>query len=166
MPPLSEFELIRRFFTHDTPGTTLGVGDEFRYVHLPEAFTTGSSLMPQKRNPDGLELARGMAARSIGDLTSALAMLKGTPSGYNKDFQEDKRLLFGAVDAMEIGVGSGARARLWLDQFQAFGIGRRPDVAQVLQDGERIVLEQRRESPVALPGVDAYDALRVALRAP
>ena len=75
--------------------------DEFRYILLPEAFTTGSSLMPQKRNPDGLELARGMAARSIGELASALAMLKGTPSGYNKDFQEDKRLLFGAVDAME-----------------------------------------------------------------
>ena len=75
--------------------------DEFRYVELPEAYTTGSSLMPQKRNPDGLELARGMAARSIGDLTTGLAMLKGTPSGYNKDFQEDKRLLFGAVDALE-----------------------------------------------------------------
>jgi argininosuccinate lyase len=75
--------------------------DEFRYIELPEAYTTGSSLMPQKRNPDGLELARGMAARSIGELTSALAMLKGTPSGYNKDFQEDKRLLFGAVDALE-----------------------------------------------------------------
>lgn len=76
--------------------------DEFRYVELPEAYTTGSSLMPQKRNPDGLELARGMAARSIGELTSALAMLKGTPSGYNKDFQEDKRLLFGSVDALEM----------------------------------------------------------------
>jgi argininosuccinate lyase len=75
--------------------------DEFRFIQLPESFTTGSSLMPQKRNPDGLELARGMAARSIGELTSALAMLKGTPSGYNKDFQEDKRLLFAAVDAME-----------------------------------------------------------------
>jgi argininosuccinate lyase len=75
--------------------------DEFRFVELPEAYTTGSSLMPQKRNPDGLELARGMAARSIGELTSALAMLKGTPSGYNKDFQEDKRLLFGAVDSLE-----------------------------------------------------------------
>jgi argininosuccinate lyase len=75
--------------------------DEFHYVRLPESFTTGSSLMPQKRNPDGLELARGMAARAIGELTSGLAMLKGTPSGYNKDFQEDKRLLFGAVDAME-----------------------------------------------------------------
>jgi argininosuccinate lyase len=75
--------------------------DEFRFVELPEAYTTGSSLMPQKRNPDGLELARGMAARSIGELTAALAMLKGTPSGYNKDFQEDKRLLFSAVDALE-----------------------------------------------------------------
>jgi argininosuccinate lyase len=75
--------------------------DEFRFIELPEAYTTGSSLMPQKRNPDGLELARGMAARSIGELTSALAMLKGTPSGYNKDFQEDKRLLFGAVDMLE-----------------------------------------------------------------
>lgn len=75
--------------------------DEFGFVELPEEYTTGSSLMPQKRNPDGLELARGMAAGSIGALTAALAMLKGTPSGYNKDFQEDKRLLFGAVDALE-----------------------------------------------------------------
>jgi argininosuccinate lyase len=74
--------------------------DEFRFIELPEAYTTGSSLMPQKRNPDGLELARGMAARNIGELTSALAMLKGTPSGYNKDFQEDKRLLFSAVDSL------------------------------------------------------------------
>jgi argininosuccinate lyase len=76
--------------------------DEFGFIELPEAYTTGSSLMPQKRNPDGLELARGMAARSIGELTAALAMLKGTPSGYNKDFQEDKRLLFSAVDGLEL----------------------------------------------------------------
>src|SRR5690606_5862763 len=60
----------------------------------------GSSLMPQKRNPDGLELARGMAARLIGETTAALAMLKGIPSGYNKDLQEDKRLLFSALDAL------------------------------------------------------------------
>ena len=73
---------------------------EFGFVSLPDAYTTGSSLMPQKRNPDGLELARGKAARLAGHLTAAIAMLKGTPSGYNKDFQEDKTLLFDAVDTM------------------------------------------------------------------
>ena len=74
--------------------------DEFGYVKLPESYTTGSSLMPQKRNPDGLELARGKAARLAGDVAGALAMLKGLPSGYNKDMQEDKALLFSAIDAM------------------------------------------------------------------
>lgn len=74
--------------------------DEFGFVTLPESYTTGSSLMPQKRNPDGLELARGKGARLIGDVTSALAMLKGLPSGYNKDMQEDKALLFNAFDAL------------------------------------------------------------------
>jgi argininosuccinate lyase len=73
---------------------------EFGFASLPEAYTTGSSLMPQKRNPDGLELARGMAARLIGDTTAALTLLKSLPSGYNKDLQEDKRLLFSAVDAL------------------------------------------------------------------
>ena len=73
---------------------------EFGFIELPEAYTTGSSLMPQKRNPDGLELARGMAGRLIGELTAALAMVKSVPSGYNKDLQEDKRLLFSALDAM------------------------------------------------------------------
>jgi len=75
---------------------------EFGFVSLPDAYTTGSSLMPQKRNPDGLELARGKAARLIGDLTAAITMLKGTPSGYNKDFQEDKTLLFDTIDTMLI----------------------------------------------------------------
>jgi argininosuccinate lyase len=74
--------------------------DEFGFVRLPEAYTTGSSLMPQKRNPDGLELARGMAARFIGDVTAGLCMLKSVPSGYNKDLQDDKRLLFSSVDAL------------------------------------------------------------------
>lgn len=74
--------------------------EEFGFVRLPEAYTTGSSLMPQKRNPDGLELARGKAARLAGDVSAALALLKGLPSGYQKDLQEDKALLFGAVDAL------------------------------------------------------------------
>jgi argininosuccinate lyase len=74
--------------------------DEFHYLQLPEAYTTGSSLMPQKRNPDGLELARGKAARLAGDVAAALALLKALPSGYNKDLQEDKSLLFSAVDSL------------------------------------------------------------------
>ena len=73
---------------------------EFGFVKFGEAFTTGSSMMPQKRNPDALELARGSGARTLGDLTSLLATLKGLPSGYNKDLQDDKRALFGAVDLM------------------------------------------------------------------
>jgi argininosuccinate lyase len=73
---------------------------EFGFVQFGDAFTTGSSMMPQKRNPDALELARGTGARAVGDLTSLLATLKGLPSGYNKDLQDDKRVLFDAVDTI------------------------------------------------------------------
>ncbi|HEV7387486.1 MAG TPA: argininosuccinate lyase [Gemmatimonadaceae bacterium] len=73
---------------------------EFGFVQFGDAFTTGSSMMPQKRNPDALELARGTGARAIGDLSTLLATLKGLPSGYNKDLQDDKRVLFDAVDTM------------------------------------------------------------------
>ncbi len=73
---------------------------EFAFVRLSERFSTGSSLMPQKRNPDALELARGRAGRAIGDLAGLLAVLKGLPGGYNKDLQEDKDALFGAFDSM------------------------------------------------------------------
>ena len=73
---------------------------EFGFVKFGETFTTGSSMMPQKRNPDALEIARGSGARFLGDLVSLLGTLKGLPSGYNKDLQDDKRSLFGAVDAM------------------------------------------------------------------
>ncbi len=72
---------------------------EFGFVRLSERFSTGSSLMPQKRNPDALELARGRAGRAIGDLTALLATLKGLPGGYNKDLQEDKHALFRAFDS-------------------------------------------------------------------
>jgi argininosuccinate lyase len=74
---------------------------EFGYVRQSDRFSTGSSLMPQKRNPDAMELARGKAARLVGGLSGALTLLKGLPSGYNKDIQEDKELLFDAVDTLE-----------------------------------------------------------------
>lgn len=75
---------------------------EFGFVRFGDAFSTGSSMMPQKRNPDALELARGSGARMLGNLTALLATLKGLPSGYNKDLQEDKRTLFDAVDGMAL----------------------------------------------------------------
>jgi len=73
---------------------------EFGFVQFGDTFTSGSSMMPQKRNPDALELARGAAARLLGDHVSLLATIKGLPSSYNKDLQDDKRVLFDAVDTM------------------------------------------------------------------
>ncbi|MQA89003.1 MAG: argininosuccinate lyase [Gemmatimonas sp.] len=74
---------------------------EFGFVRLADTYSTGSSLMPQKRNPDAMELARGKAGRFIGGLVGTLALLKGLPTGYNKDLQEDKVALFDAVDELE-----------------------------------------------------------------
>lgn len=75
---------------------------EFGFVRYGDAYSTGSSMMPQKRNPDALELARGSGARVLGDLVALVGTLKGLPSGYNKDLQEDKRALFDAVDGLEL----------------------------------------------------------------
>jgi argininosuccinate lyase len=90
---------------------------EFGFVKFGEAFTTGSSMMPQKRNPDALELARGSGARALGSLVALLATLKGLPSGYNKDLQDDKRALFDAVDHLLVVLPaiSGALAELTFD---------------------------------------------------
>lgn len=71
---------------------------EFSFIDLPEAFTTGSSLMPQKKNPDALELIRGKAARIQGNLTTLLTLIKGLPLTYNRDLQEDKPPVFDAFD--------------------------------------------------------------------
>ena len=73
---------------------------EFGFVQFGEGYTSGSSMMPQKRNPDALELARGSAARMLGNLTALLATLKGLPTSYNKDLQDDKRTLFDATDTL------------------------------------------------------------------
>jgi argininosuccinate lyase len=72
---------------------------EFAFVNIPDSHATGSSLMPQKKNPDIAELARGRSGRVIGDLVALLTMLKGLPLTYNRDLQEDKEPLFDAVDS-------------------------------------------------------------------
>jgi argininosuccinate lyase len=78
----------------------LFTGEEFGFFGLADEVATGSSLMPQKKNPDPLELVRGKAGRAIGTLTGWLASMKGLPAGYNKDLQEDKEAVFDAEDTL------------------------------------------------------------------
>ncbi|MBW3533786.1 MAG: argininosuccinate lyase [Gemmatimonadetes bacterium] len=96
-------------------GATLGVhlsrlgedlvlfsSSEFGFVRVADGYSTGSSLMPQKRNPDVAELARGKAGRLAGNLAALLTLVKGLPTGYNRDLQEDKRSVFDTVDALDV----------------------------------------------------------------
>jgi argininosuccinate lyase len=80
----------------------LFTSEEFGYFELADASATGSSMMPQKKNPDPLELVRGKAGRAIGHLTGLLVTMKGLPTGYNKDLQEDKEPLFDAEDTLAV----------------------------------------------------------------
>ncbi len=82
---------------------------EFGFVRIGDAFTTGSSLMPQKKNPDVAELARGKSARVIGNLTALLTLLKGLPMTYNRDLQEDKERLFDTADTLRASLEVFAR---------------------------------------------------------
>lgn len=82
--------------------------DEFGFVRLDDGYSTGSSMLPQKKNPDIAELARGKAGRVIGDLTGLLATLKGLPIAYNRDLQEDKEPLFDAVEQVRLALRATA----------------------------------------------------------
>jgi argininosuccinate lyase len=81
---------------------------EFGFLTLPQAFCTGSSIMPQKINPDVLELTRGKTARVVGNLTRLLVLIKGLPLAYNRDLQEDKEALFDSVDTVGACLGVAA----------------------------------------------------------
>jgi len=82
----------------------LFTSEEFGFIRLDDAWATGSSMLPQKKNPDVAELARGKAGRVIGDLTTLLVVLKGLPLAYNRDLQEDKEPVFDAVDQVGLGL--------------------------------------------------------------
>ena len=84
---------------------------EFGFAALPDEFSTGSSMMPQKKNPDLLELIRGKTGRVIGDLVAMLTVLKGLPLAYNSDLQEDKERVFDALDALKPALD--LLAKLW-----------------------------------------------------
>jgi argininosuccinate lyase len=96
---------------------------EFQFVELDDAYCTGSSIMPQKRNPDAAELARGKTGRVIGDLVALLTTVKGLPLAYNKDLQEDKAPLFDAVesacDSFDVIAGATATLRVRTDRMLA-----------------------------------------------
>ncbi|MGQ0675505.1 MAG: argininosuccinate lyase [Rhodospirillales bacterium] len=80
--------------------------EQFRFIRLSDAFTTGSSIMPQKRNADAAELTRGKTGRIIGALVGLLTMLKGLPLAFNKDMQEDKEPVFDATDTLLLGIAA------------------------------------------------------------
>jgi argininosuccinate lyase len=80
--------------------------EEFGFARLDDAYATGSSMLPQKKNPDIAELARGKGGRLIGNLTGFLATMKGLPLSYNRDYQEDKEPLFDSVDQIRLGLGA------------------------------------------------------------
>jgi argininosuccinate lyase len=100
---------------------------EFHWVELDDAFSTGSSIMPQKKNPDVAELARGKAGRLIGDLTTLLVVLKGLPLAYDRDLQEDKEPVFDAVDSLLLVLpavaGMVATMRVDVDRLTATAAG-------------------------------------------
>ncbi len=95
----------------------LWTSEEVGFARLDDAYATGSSMLPQKKNPDIAELARGKAGRLIGDLTGLLATLKGLPLAYNRDLQEDKEPLFDAVDQVSLALSAlaGLLATMELD---------------------------------------------------
>lgn len=75
---------------------------EFKFIELDDAYATGSSIMPQKKNPDICELVRGKTGRVYGDMMALFTTLKGLPLAYNKDMQEDKESVFDAIDTVEM----------------------------------------------------------------
>ena len=93
-----DLSLIMMHLSRFSEEMILWCSSEFGFIELDDAFSTGSSIMPQKKNPDIAELVRGKTGRVYGDLTTLLTMMKGLPLAYNKDMQEDKEAIFDAID--------------------------------------------------------------------
>ena len=102
---LSALSLLMTHLSRMAEELVLWSSLEFGFVTLPEGYVTGSSIMPQKKNPDMAELIRGKTGRVYGDLTALLTVLKGLPLAYNKDMQEDKQALFDGLDTAALCLG-------------------------------------------------------------
>lgn len=96
------FSIIMMHLSRFSEEVVLWCSWEFKFIELDDAYATGSSIMPQKKNPDITELIRGKTARVYGDLNTLLTMMKGLPLAYNKDMQEDKEAVFDAVDTVKL----------------------------------------------------------------
>ena len=99
---LSAFATVMMHLSRFSEEIILWSSWEFKFIELDDSYTTGSSIMPQKKNPDIAELVRGKTGRVYGDLMATLTMLKGLPLAYNKDMQEDKEAIFDAVDTVKM----------------------------------------------------------------
>ena len=99
---LSAFSLVMTHLSRFSEEVILWSSWEFKFVELDDSYTTGSSIMPQKKNPDMAELVRGKTGRVYGDLMAMLTVLKGLPLAYNKDMQEDKECIFDALDTVKM----------------------------------------------------------------
>jgi argininosuccinate lyase len=99
---MSDLSILMMHLSRFSEEICLWCSWEFRFVTLADSFSTGSSIMPQKKNPDIPELVRGKAGRVYGDLTALLTAMKALPLAYNKDMQEDKEALFDAIDTVEL----------------------------------------------------------------
>ena len=98
---LSAFATVMMHLSRFSEEVILWASWEFKFIELDDSYTTGSSIMPQKKNPDIAELVRGKTGRVYGDLMAMLTILKGIPLAYNKDMQEDKESIFDAVDTVK-----------------------------------------------------------------
>ena len=101
---LSALSLIMMHLSRFSEEVILWCTDEFNFVELDDAYSTGSSIMPQKKNPDVAELVRGKTGRVYGDLMTLLTVMKGIPLAYNKDMQEDKESLFDGLDTVLLSI--------------------------------------------------------------
>ncbi len=98
---LSAFATVMMHLSRFSEEVILWASWEFKFIELDDSYTTGSSIMPQKKNPDIAELVRGKTGRVYGDLMAMLTVLKGIPLAYNKDMQEDKEAIFDAIDTVK-----------------------------------------------------------------
>ncbi|MEZ4317134.1 MAG: argininosuccinate lyase [Myxococcota bacterium] len=128
---------------------------EFRFVRMGEAYATGSSIMPQKRNPDAAELVRGKAGRVVGGLNALLVMVKGLPLAYNRDLQEDREALFDAIDT------ATACARITAGMWRTLTVKRDRYEAELVGD---FLLATELADYLARRGVPFRDAHHVSGR--